>query len=552
MIKFDDLLIILSNVSEFLNQNDLVALSQVCRKVHDKVGIKKLYEKITITREPIIKSESWYLESNYSSLSGYREVLKTNDQNDLFLYDKIQRLLNSSHLHYINELIITDHVFNDVESGSPLLIELIRKLVSINLIESLEIFDSILLEETYDDYLKLTHLKSLNLLYLHDIFKTKTIQNVKSLQLRLPFDIEQEFGELINSELRSFFETKLKSLVINDVESSSLRFFQILHNSDIHLNAIESLKFNHFHGSIDYNSVARELSSIDILKVIDFINIKKLEMSIGCETENCPCFDEFLFDVSSQLPNLERIGLIENTHKTQGDHYTEENWDISIGRFLLSIPNVSSNLKALSINHNPPDNGEQLNAVDGNYFRRRNFYSELLPHFKALKTLSSPSLLLSLSAYDILIGDLLWNGCECDYCKKVLPILDEYIMNHQVYSDESGMYKDISVTNFFAYICDTLTKRFRNQIQWDLDVFNVAPTDEIWNFHGYSNIHHFEDYSCNFDSSVFTIVPRTVVHFFNGYMNNIINYLPNLQLVNLSGICYAVDKTSHTYINIYD
>lgn len=57
-----DLLIVLSYTSKFLNQNDLLNLSLVSKQVHNVVAIPSLYNNIHITRNPVLRTAKWLLE----------------------------------------------------------------------------------------------------------------------------------------------------------------------------------------------------------------------------------------------------------------------------------------------------------------------------------------------------------------------------------------------------------------------------------------------------------------------------------------------------------
>ncbi|EDO15933.1 hypothetical protein Kpol_480p20 [Vanderwaltozyma polyspora DSM 70294] len=541
----ENLISVLSHVAEYLNQNELIDLASTCREIYDKIAIPKLYRRIVINEEPVMRTNLWYLESYATFVSGYRSVIKSADQNDIFVYDRIERLLHSGKLELIRELIITDKVFADEDSGFRLFKILIERLVAIDKLEVLQIMDIRLSQIFYELYLELTHLKKIHLFDFEDRVQVKSFANCNSLRLMLQNHTSSN-SKVISSESLEFV-THIKELIVEDVESHTLLFFQNLFEANIQFPNVNSLKFEHVH---TYTS--SELTTVHINKVIALEKLEKLEMSIACEVPGCHCIDDFLFDLSTNLKSLNKLSLIENTFQTQGDHYTEENWDISIAKFILNIPNVSKNLKLLNIDHNPPKNGEQSNSVDGNYFRRRDLYSKVLPELTALQTLIAPSILLSLSSYDILIGDLLWNGCKCPFCNKILPILDEYIMNHQVFDNEYSDYKDISVTNFFAYVQQILSKRIKHQIVWDTDIQNIPPTNKTWDFHGFESISHFDDYDCTFDNRVFNAVPIAVAHFFNGYMDNLVVFMPNLSVAILSGIYYSVDKSTRKYKNIYD
>ncbi|CAI5031987.1 CGH_1_HP_G0102970.mRNA.1.CDS.1 [Saccharomyces cerevisiae] len=45
-------------------------------------------------------------------------------------------------------------------------------------------------------------------------------------------------------------------------------------------------------------------------------------------------------------------------------------WDLVVNKFILNLPNVSKDLRLLSIRHDPPLNGKG-DTVDGNLLRRK-------------------------------------------------------------------------------------------------------------------------------------------------------------------------------------
>ena len=536
------------NVLEFLNQNDLLSLGRT-NTFLNKICSEKLYGNIVIARDPVLRSNDWYLDGGVSCIGGYRSLKKSADQNDIFLYDRIMRLTESSHLPLVKRIVIQEDVFYDEDAGSTALQQLIDKLLQLDKVETLDIRHSVLFEKNYAALLELTNLRQCKVVNLGDLNKLRSLHCIKSLELFLTHP-DFEPG-CISSRVKDTLSQNLQELVVDDLEHSSLRLFQYLQNEGVFLGSVRSLKFNHVHGIHDYNKTMRELTTIFLKDVFDLQKLRRLEFEGSCEETKCSCFNDFLMDLVPELQNLNEVGLIEKTFVTQGNHYTEENWDLTINKFLLHLPRVGSRLKKLAIRHNPPLNGIAEDSVEGNYIRRRTLYENVLPKLKNLRTLIAPSFLRSLSAYEILVCDLLWNGCECDFCTKALGILDKYIMNHQYYSFPDGAFKDVIPTVFFAYAGDALSRRFITETDWDLKSWSTVPILHTWDLHGYEYIQHFHDFDCRFDETVYVAVAKCISHFFNTYMDHLVKYLPSLQSCILSGIYYSVDKDGH-YKCVYD
>ncbi|CCE64560.1 hypothetical protein TPHA_0I00540 [Tetrapisispora phaffii CBS 4417] len=544
-------------VVSHLNQHDLLTLSTVSKEINEKVVKPQLYKNIIVLEDPIIRSSRWAIDCDKTYVSGFNSVIKTKDQNDIFLYDKIQRLLDDEYvenLKYVKTLLIAKHSFNDKETSIYLVQKLITEIIKYGNVESLKILDPVIFHKVYLKSLNLTTLKEVKLLDINDITQLKTSKRLKSITIDGNIEkIAPETIAYMNENLCDNF-SNLQELLINNKENGSLRFFQIFSDLNISFKkvGIKKIKFSHMHSKTGYESIIQPLTIEYLDKVFDLSLIKSLDISIGCENDGCDCLSKFYKDLSNKLLNLQKLSVTENTLITKGDHVTEEKWDILLGRFLLSIPHVSTNLKELNIRHNPPLDGDQKNSVDGNYFRRRDLYKEILLNLRALKKLTSPTILLTLSCYDILIGDLLWNGCTCEYCQKVLPILDNYCMKHLLYLERQASYIDISVTNFFAYVNRVLNSRFSDQIDSDFEIATTAPMAKFWNLHGFDNIRHFEGYECKYNETVFQLIPTVVTHFFDGYMDTLVQILPNLEVVIFAGIYYEVDPITHEYDSIYD
>ncbi|KAM3164323.1 hypothetical protein ACU8KH_01227 [Lachancea thermotolerans] len=535
-------------VMEFLNQNDLLILAQTSKKL-SKVSLQNLYGRIVISKEPVMRSDEWFLDCSANYVSGYRSTKKTPDQNDIFLYDRIKRLTESSHLALVKELVIQEDVFYDRESGLPVLQALIDRLLELDQVEVLDIRDSALFEHNYSKILELTHLRKCRVVNIGDLGKLRSLPRIKSLEISLT---HPDFKpRCLSDDVKKSLSDTVVELTVDDLEHSSLRLFQYFHKEGMRLGHVTSLKFNHVHGIHDYNKTMRELTTIFLKDVFDLKKIESLELEGSCEASDCTCFNDFLMDMAPELVSVRSLGLIEKNFVTQGDHNTEEEWDLTINRFILHIPKVSERLKNLTVRHNPPLNGITVDSVEGNYIRRRTLYDNVLPKLTNLQTLVGPTFLKSLSAYEILVCDLLWNGCECSFCAKVLPVIDQYIMNHQYYSFPDGSFKDVIPTVFFAYTGDALSRRFITETDWDLKTLATCPVSHVWDLHGYESLQHFKDFDCFFDESVFMALTKCVSHFFNTYMDHLVKFMPNMRTCVLSGVYYSVDEQGK-YKSIYD
>ena len=497
-----------------------------------------------------MRSGEWFLDCGTSYIAGFRAVSKTFDQNDIFVYDRVRRLTGSSHLDKIRTLVIESDTFHDMENGRIVLQELLDAVIETGVIEHLYIRDPVLFEANYCQLFSLSRLQHLEITNMKDLARISdaSIKTVKSLQLTLR-EPSFESGAVPPEVTRAFFP-KIEKLTIQDNEYSSLRVLQYFDSEGITFCNLKALKFNHVHGLHDYNKTLRELTSSYIIKTIPLENIQRLEIEVSCCIKGCECFDNFLVELASEPLNLRELSFIEKRFGAI-THLEAENWDLAVCKFLLSLPSISVNLKALSIRHSAPADGIIEDAVEGNYLRRRTLYAEVLPHLRALTTLIAPTILHTLSAYETLVCDLLWNGCECHFCADVLGVFDRYLMNHQYYSRSAGTYKDITPSIFFAFASDALSRRCSPASGWDLDVLTQAPFGHLWDMHGYQNIAHFPDFDCLYDVSTFGYLAVCITHFLNQYMDDITGCLPSLRSCYLTGIYYTCNKSTK-YKSIYE
>lgn len=552
MITEGQLVTILEATCRFLNQNDLGALARTSKALHESVAIKHLYQKVCITKDPVLRSSKWFLDGGKTYLSGYRALKKTDDQNDLFLYDRVERLLDSKHLRYIKELTIQDSVFSDMEACSFLLEKLVEKILGIDEVEIIDIKNDHLFLKYYSKILKLTKLKEIKIIdtdSLNDISSLSTLTSVQWI-----IENPRLARECFSGRVVHFLSEKLEKceFIVDNIDSSSFKIINYLGSNGIKCNRLTSLKFNHLYGTNLHNENHGGTSYKWLSRVVNLGLLETLELGISSENIERDCIDEFLEELAPRLKSVRRLGFTETTPVEQSDCTLKETWDLTVNRFILKIPKISQRLHTLSISHKTPLNGLCDNGVQGNYTRRKTLYETVLPELNSLQKLIVPNMLQSLSVYEVLACDILWNGCECDYCAKILPVFDEYIMNHQYYSKLEGRYMDIIPTVFFSYAGDYLSKRFRDRVTWDTEVFDIAPLSRNWNFRGYEHIHHFDNYEDLFDESAFAPLCKVISHFFDSYMDAIVRFLPNLKTAMFSGIYYSVDDERHTYECIYD
>lgn len=537
-------------VSKYLNQNDLINLGMTNRKIFREIAVPRLYRNIIIRKNFTLRSEAWYLDAGVSYIGGYKAVIKSDDQNDLFLYDKLERLLESANLDYIKSLVIQSDVFQDRSAGIKILQMLVDRIISIGTVTNFEIYDVELFYKNYSRILKMPMLENVCVVGLEDFNRiAETAKNVIKAANLVMVSTTQDSSTFSPQVEKPLF-AELLELNIEDPQASGLRFFFYCCSQNIVFEKLVSLRLCHVHSVNNYNQANHELHFRDLEKVIHIGKLRRFEFEFSCEVKNCDCADSFLMGMAKKLTSLNELGLIERVFIDSWNHTTSEKWDLWISKFILHLPNVGSNLKKLSIRHSIPTNGLIMDAVEGNYNRRRSLYEHVLPNLKSLEILIVPTMLQSLSAYEVLVCDLLWNGCECAFCKKVMNIYDDYIINHQYLSDQDGTLKDIVPTVFFAYVGDSISRRILYQASWDIKLLNIAPSSYFWNMHGYNHISHFAEYECLYDESAFPYLGKIISHFFNTYMEHLVRFLPNLRTCILSGVYYQCYQGS--YKCIYD
>lgn len=564
MTERDNFEIFWSNVAHFLNQQELCTLAQTSSTMSEIIVQPRLYRSIHVTKNPVQRVPDCYLDCGMTFISGYRAITKSDNQNDLYLYDRIEQFLYSmeKNSQHIKEVIIDSNLFSDKSDEEDIINRLISSVITVETIESITVKSHPLFFKYSEQFLDLTQLRYVRLHNNNTFQKEICFPNLTSVKLT----VDQVTPDIwSNEKLVSLLKTQIEEidLELDDFEISSLDFLSSLDTVNIVFEKVRKLKFNLVHINNDTmkegNTYGKEIARL-LTDHFNISKIKKLEVEFCCHVGHCPCIDDFLQAVGPKLLSLESVALRQTLYQHKGDNQIHEDFDGSVGNFIHSLPSCSTQLRELCIHHDPPLNGIGFDTVEGNYYRRRRFYEGLFPNLKALEKLVVPQMLQSLSLYEIIACDILWNGCVCESCKKNLPQFDDYLMNHQYFSKISGKYEDVIPPVLFGYAGDNLDKRYRDSTTWELDALNTCPTLSHWNFHGYDNIHHFDEHKCHFDERHFEPLVIGVTHFFNDYMDHLVLYLPKLRVALLSGLYYTISpqprypfkNVLRRYKSIYD
>ncbi|ODQ81975.1 hypothetical protein BABINDRAFT_165480 [Babjeviella inositovora NRRL Y-12698] len=297
---------------------------------------------------------------------------------------------------------------------------------------------------------------------------------------------------------------------------------------------LSRLTINLHHGFNGFNDELRtEVHAF--LNALDFAKLARLELRLGCEyAYECECMTEYLDTLAPKLTALTHVSISEKA--MYKDHKFSEKWDMAVLRFLIQIP---APIRYLSIRHYTPVDGNIKDGLDGNYIRRRVLYENALPKLASLETLVAPTFMQSCACYEVLMSDLLWNGCQCPFCEKIQSLLDDFIIHHQYYDVEDGDFRDVITPRFFAAAGDAMSKRLVRQVS-DLELVSTPPCVARWGFHGYSDITCGEDFECDFNQSAFAPLVIVLSHFMEAYIKFLMGSNLRLREVVLSGVYFEL------------
>ena len=82
----------------------------------------------------------------------------------------------------------------------------------------------------------------------------------------------------------------------------------------------------------------------------------------------------------------------------------------------------------------------------------------------------------SLSCYEQMMNNLLWNGCKCDDCTIYLGDLDKHLMCHEIFLNfRLHQFKDIMSSNLFVTISEWLSRRLHGtDVLSDLNLLKIS------------------------------------------------------------------------------
>lgn len=432
-----------------------------------------------------------------------------------FQYSRFQEGNNSttSSEFFFDEIIVEEDIFNEIEYiednevsyGYSLLITFVLAIIKKHSshLKNIKIFNEpvrrVINEEILSNNCKIPKLESFIVDDVLDIARLTKFECLKSVSVNL---VNDNLVEKYKIDSQNYNKSKsiyndiykvlnnLEEFSVMDDDDSSLRLFkffqdhlmEFLDNDNARkliFNRLKILKFNHYHGISNYNTIEREFSINVFEKVISFSEIEELSMILNCDIKDCSCLPQFLGNLceSDNLRNINKISFFEklykkNLHKysdigqfnTVQKHQIFEDWDTMIFQFLNGLVDSGKvkNLTDVLIQYDPPIDGIIDDGVEGNYLRRRKLWETVLPKLENLQSLILPNILSNIGYYEQITSNILWNGkCDdCNVCKKYLSIFDDYLMTHQIF-DQNGdfRFKDILSTQLFAFLNDNLSKK---------------------------------------------------------------------------------------------
>ncbi|CDK26564.1 unnamed protein product [Kuraishia capsulata CBS 1993] len=532
-------------IVSFLPQDDVLSLAQCNSKMYQRC-IDKLYSKIMIRPlakiDPSVESEQGLI---WSVVGGTKHNVYVSDNTDTEIFKRRQEfLLDSLKTNAALGKLIKDVVIFSNENTMLELVQWIKE-NALNLESFKVIGDSQALRLGATDFARLKNLKKCQINHLTDI--SHMPNGITSISIGFMESFKDEENHMRNKQDCIEKLLALDEIQLSSDEVSSLDFLKwflddiVLELPKLRLK-LKRIKVIFYHGFDHYNISLQKMVTQFLFLHCELSCLTSLELIMGCDKLGCGCLTSFVDNLAgyefNNLTNLKNLAIVEKT--VNRDHNFSENLDVNICRLLTNLPDVGENLQYLSIRHTPPLDGVLINGFEGNYIRRRNLYEKVLPTLRSLKVLISPSFMQTCSCYEVLTSDLLWNGCECEYCLSILPLFDEFIMNHSYFSKSEGVVKDVLSITLFGMASSIMAERVLsiddiNGNESEFSLLQYPYKSAYWDFHKPFSVTCFDDYNCHFNKSVFESLCKVAGHFLSDYANNIFGILPNLDLVCFSG-----------------
>lgn len=566
------------NIIKYLPQQALIDLS-LTNYLFYKPCQRQLYKNITIMKNPPmrckLKRELDFQDSTQTVIYGFVNY-KNKEINYKMIYARIMILIQSLTINvelieYIQSIVVLGDGYNDE------IIEALGKLAK--MLNTLDRF----------------HISDYNIRQRIDLSKLK----LKSRIIDDDIEYDENINELLigeNTTMKDFkkFAPNLTSLILpNDSEIywdwMKLIILNDEYDTDRILSNLTRFKLV-FNFDLKLNS--------RLLKLINWNKITELELIFGYKDIND---DDYVIDCLNMIPatpNLKKLSIIQG--QLYSTHEQNELFDLNIFNFLKNLLAITD-LKYLSIKHNINNLGNLPDGMDGYYKRRWNLFMIVLP--KIINNhniiLILPNLFQSFSGYEQHMNTVLWNGCKCSHCKIYLELIDEYLMYHKYYHQESKRYKDLNVLHLFSEIGQQLNLRMiQDELLTQLNHLSFPIFNHLWDFHSNTCNLPFKCYDiqtvdqgeydednydpkipihCLFNQHVYKGIPESISHYVNTLVTKLINldrgdaesrdvneffndggdteYKINLKKLIINGFNYIIDREvngTHFYENVYD
>ncbi|KAG0681351.1 hypothetical protein C6P42_004192 [Pichia californica] len=535
---------ILNRIIDYLPQQDKLNLLYTNYQFYLNVQ-PLLYKNLLFTKATELKCPHTFDESLYTIVGVLNSPLATDELNNK-IYDARQKILlealtiNTELCKYIENIIIEGDYHNDdyideIEDVilSDLLNFLMKNCLNLKRISTFNIsnFNCIIPQLTN------IQLKSL------DQFDKILNSKVKELHFDSLNNNSINMDKFNDTDIISLFN-QLDTLTFNSEISQAIilkKLNKIISESNIkHAFTFKNLKLVCYHL---FDDPTNQVCSF--LKNIDFTKLKKFELVLGCDDMTCNCLNNFIKFLTNQNLNLNSLSLVQKT--AHREHNYTEIFDFHITELIKQYPK-KENLKTLSIRHAPPNDFNVGDGFEGNYLHRKTLYESIIPLLTGLEKLICPTFLQSISGYEQMISNLLWNGCDCEHCTDYLPIFDQYILRHQYYDEVKSRMTDMISPILFGNVGRVLSSRLEEECDMFLDT--IPPLNRYWNFHSSSyQITHMEN--CHIDKSAFPPIAICVAHFLQEYVDSIGSMIPGLQRCVLSGVFFDRVSSEESSKNWY-
>lgn len=459
---------ILNRIISYLPQQDIINLSQTNYKYYQPCT-NKLYSKLLISTNPIIDDGDWKV-GNFTAISG-------------FSYHKYGKLYTeSSQLKLVNARlsILTQSI--DVNE------ELATKVEEIHVI--VDNFDEELIDNLQSLFINIFTSKELplNKLYISNQ-KLRLKLDVKNLKVRSQIIdkatvVNHDLRELIIS--RDFDFTSLSKATMNNITSLILpseeqTYWKFIHTVIVQRNQKLNLKtFKLVFNIHNYQE------NVYLFHQINWELIENLEVHLGLPKKPDLLTDLLHLIPTKLLTKLKKISIVQS--KLYDLHTINEQFDYIIFDFINSLIGTSPKLAYISIYHNLPNFGNFTDGFEGNYLRRKQLYSALLPKILSKSNnyleLYLPNLFQTLTCYEQPMNTLMWNGCKCSHCETYLQYLDEFMMHHRYYNEKQLGYKDLNCSGMLFTVGFAIKQRYiTDSLMTNLHFAEYPKQDRLYDFH---------------------------------------------------------------------